>query len=175
MAVQLNVWGRRLTANDEDARAERGHLERSLAERFNFFLVWVGLVTNAAFEVPKNERAIRVVLLILGLVVSTLLWSTLRRTYAKLLFTLAIMRGACTDHAGRFNHDSPPIPWRPSKEWLSRQDEFATRDSDKDEIVISTPKLSQLAKGVMFYVAYWVPLACIVGFGVLLCMAVACQ
>jgi len=171
MAVTMDVWGRRMSVDPDQTREERNHLERSLAERFNFYLVWVGLVTNAAFEVASQERAIRVAVLTTGLLISFLIWWTLWITAAKLRLTLAIMRGANPEHAGRINDDCPFLAWRPSRRWQEGS-LGSLPENNQGETVVAKPSFGRLARGVTFFMAGWIPLACTICLAVLLSITV---
>jgi hypothetical protein len=96
------------TVERETLSPERDHLERALSERFNFFLVWVGLITAAAFT--ANEVRTREIILIFGAMVSALLMLTLNRTAAKLNDMVDLLRSECPEHAVNFSKD-------PSRRW----------------------------------------------------------
>lgn len=87
---------------------EREHLERALAERFNFFLVWVGLITAAAFMASKAST--RALILFFGCIVSILLMLALNRTAGKAADLVDLMREKIPDHAVCFSKD-------PSHRW----------------------------------------------------------
>ena len=80
---------------------EREHLERSLSERFSFFLVWVGLITAAAFAVDSSRVGTRVSVLIFGSIVAAPLFLVLYMTKLRLDWVLTLLKEAFQSHAAR--------------------------------------------------------------------------
>lgn len=92
---------------DEDTlRPEREHLERSLAERFNFFLVFFALTIGTAFA--SNDTMRSAVILALGTVIGALLTIVLIRTNRKLLCVLNTLRDAKPTDASNLTGDRNP-------------------------------------------------------------------
>ena len=111
--VEYPVWRKTrkipVTVDENTLGAEREHLERSLSERFNFFLVWVGLITAAAFAVDSTDKGIRVAVLVFGAIISFALLLVLFRTKTKLDWILHLLRSRFPDHAANKGH--PRFEW----------------------------------------------------------------
>ena len=85
---------------------EREHLERALAERLNICLIWVGLITTAAFA-GTSPSLMKGLILLFGALVCFPMAVVLQRTEQKLRWTLAILRAANPQDAAAVNKTVP--------------------------------------------------------------------
>ena len=105
--VSLNWRGKNVTVGVDTSTLpeERKHLERSLSERFNFFLIWIGLAVTGAINSGCTRTKLAV--LLFGALVAALLCLVLIRTKMKLDWTLALLRASNMAHAS--NTESPEL------------------------------------------------------------------
>ena len=101
---------------------ERDHMERTFSERFNFFLLWVALISAAAFVLDSSHCALARATLFFGGLISLLMLRVIWRTKTKLWYVLSMLRAAYPNHAAKLDGEVPG-EWLPT--WISKHEAWA--------------------------------------------------
>jgi hypothetical protein len=96
-----------------DLSQERQFGENLANQRFNFFIVFYGLIVAAT--VTSNIRSIQILITTFGLLMSIMLAITVRRSFETVNILISQLR-EFPNHPVRFIADKKQ--WQPNKEWM---------------------------------------------------------